>query len=360
MKRCLLFVLALLLALPLFAPALAQEDDEAQAEPTPFRGIEFTEIQIGILPVSNVYPYAGYLLGHYEAEGSSPSLQLSASAADLREQILDGTLAGFQADLITALVLLDAGVDLRVVRHVGMASPAQFGLVSGADSGIMSAEELRGARIGVSLNTVVQYVTELMLASVGIGIDEVELVNVPNIRTREEMLTAGELAAATLPEPLLYQSLQGGAILLIDDSVVDYVPEALVFTVDTLTGEADQVRRFLSAYEKVVRDLNRFSTYEAGIQRMGGEALLAQVRAIAEQSDHPTVHLWNLLLNTPLWPALDEARVPTEAEFAHAQDWALAAGLVSEARAYEDVVDGSYLPEAMASDDAADDGDGDE
>ena len=314
-------------------------------------------LQIGVLPVTNVYPYLGYQLGHFVTEGSSSALHLYPSAAAVRESIQDGVLNGFQADLITALVLLDAGVDLRVVRHVGMSSPPQFGLVSGADSGIMSAEQLSGARIGVSMNTVVQYLTEQMLAGAGVSLDEVELVDVPDIQEREAMLSAGELDAATLPEPLLHKSIEGGANLLIDEAVVDYVPEAIAFTADIVANEAEEVSKFLSAYEKVVTDLNQFETYEEGIQWAGGEPLLAQVAAVAAINSHPTVQFWYLLLHTPIWTAPTAARVPSEAEFAVIQDWALAAGLVSEARAYEDVVDGSFLPEAMADNGDASDGD---
>ena len=57
-----------------------------------------------------------------------------------------------------------------------------------------------------------------------------------------------------------------------------------------------------------------------------------------------------LLVQAETWPSMTAARVPTEEEFAHVQGWALAAGLVMEARAYEDVIDGSYLPEMMDDD----------
>ena len=354
MKRCLFFALALLLLLPVASPALAQEDDEAQAESTPEDHVIVEKLVIGVLPVFNASPYTGYMFGRFQEAGSSSALLLYPSAASLREAVSDGDVNGIQADLITTLVLLEAGQDLRLVRHIGIASPAQFGLVSAADSGIMSAEDLRGARIGVSLNTIVQYLTDLMLASAGIGIDEVELVDVPDIRAREAMLTAGELDAATLPEPYLYHSQQAGARLLIDDSVVDYVPEALAFTADILANEGAEVRLFLAVYEQYLNWLNLSTTYEEAIEQLGGDEFLRNVDAIARRLDHPVMHHWNLIANTPIWPALETARVPTAEEFAFVQDWALAAGLVSAARAYEDVVDDRYLPEAMADGDASD------
>ena len=60
--------------------------------------------------------------------------------------------------------------------------------------------------------------------------------------------------------------------------------------------------------------------------------------------------LWAFMMalgEAEIWPSMTAARVPTVEEFTHAQDWALAVGLVSEALAYENVIDGSYLPEMM-------------
>ena len=72
---------------------------------------------------------------------------------------------------------------------------------------------------------------------------------------------------------------------------------------------------------------------------------------LVTQSGGPRlVSLLGVLQAAEIWPSLTPARVPTQEEFAHAQNWALNVGLVMEARAYEDVIDGSYLPEMMADD----------
>ena len=64
----------------------------------------------------------------------------------------------------------------------------------------------------------------------------------------------------------------------------------------------------------------------------------------------------NIQMPPPLIPILPvptflPASVPSEKDFAAVQDWALGIGLLEEALAYEDVVDGSFLPEVMAEDD---------
>ena len=145
---------------------------------------------------------------------------------------------------------------MRLVRHVGMVNPPLFGILANQASGIMSVEDLVGARIGISERTVVQYVTDLMLLSAGVDPADVEYVNIPKIEERPEMLAAGEVDAATLPQPFYKLSAEAGAQVLIDDSVLDYVPEALSFPTATLTEKGDQVRAFLSGYERALQGIN--------------------------------------------------------------------------------------------------------
>ena len=344
MKRFIVFALACLFLLAISAPALAQEEAAA------------ADIRIGILPVMNVYPFYAHPLGYFEEAGVSIEMVPVFSAQALREGLAAGELDGFQADLITTLVLLEEGHDVRLARHVGMGSPPLFGILTHEASGIMSAAELAGARIGISEQTVVQYVTDLMLASAGVDPGEVEYVNIPLIIERQEMLSAGEIDAATLPQPFYALAEQAGAAVLIDDAVLDYVPEAIGFRAEALAEKGDQVRAFFSAYERAVVGINAHETFEDGLAWVG-EEIRGALQATFEGGSERVLELLNLLRAAGIWPALTEARVPTAEEYAHAQEWALAAGLVSEARAYEDVVDGSYLPEMMSDDEMADDGD---
>ena len=349
MKRCIIIVMASLLLLLVSAPALAQEE---AAE---------IDLRIGILPVMNIYPFYAGPLGYFEEAGVSVQMAPVFSAQELREGIAAGELDGYQADLITTLVLLEEGYDVRLARHVGLASPPLFGILAHEASGITSAAELAGARIGISEKTVVQYVTDLMLLSAGVNPEDVEYVNIPRIKDRYEMLSAGEVDAATLPQPLYALSAQAGAAVLIDDTALDYVPEALSFTTAALAEKGDKVRAFLSAYERALAEINARETREEGVAWLG-EAVRDSMRTRVEEfGETRVIGFMIALAEVDTWPNMTAARVPTEEEFAHAQGWALAAGLVSEARAYDEVIDGSYLPEAMADDDAADDsGDGDE
>ena len=337
--KCRSLLLVVMLLLSVGMPLLAQDE---MAEP---------DLRIGMLPVMNVHPFYAGPLGYFEEAGVSVQMVPVFSAQELREGIASGELDGFQADLITTLVLLEEGYDVRLVRHVGLVSPPLFGILAFEASGIMSVADLAGARIGISEKTVVQYVTDLMLASAGVDPADVEYVNIPGIEARSEMLAAGEVDAATLPQPFYKSSVGAGANVLIDDSVLAYVPEAISFLSGALMEKGEQVRAFLSGYERALNGINAVDTFEEGAawlrQALSSSAVITLA---AEAGGQRLVRLLGVLQAAEIWPSLTAARVPSEEEFAHAQDWALGVGLVMEARAYEDVIDGSFLPEMMDDD----------
>ena len=153
--------------------------------------------------------------------------------------------------------------------------------------------------------------------------------------------------------------MQAGANVLIDDTVLEYVPEALSFLTETLSEKGDKVRAFLGAYERVLDEANAFDDFESATAWFSAEiraSIVASIQAGANPAlIETTLEYFTLHTTAGIWLNLSTARVPSEEEFTHAQDWALAAGLVMEAQAYEDVIDGSYLPEMMDDDMAGDD-----
>ena len=189
-----------------------------------------------------------------------------------------------------------------------------------------------------------------MLISVGVNPAAVEYVNIPKIKNRNDMLAAGEIDAATLPQPFFTLSEKAGAQALIDDSVLDYVPEAISFLTVTLEEKGDQVRAFLQAYERALAAINARETREEGVAWLGEEiraSLRTRVRAVG---DDRVLGFMRALGEAGIWPSMTAARVPTRGEFANVQSWALNAGLIADVSAYDEVIDGSYLPELVEDD----------
>ena len=310
----------LLLGIFMSAPLMAQEET---AEP---------DLRIGVLPVLNTLPlYVAQAAGYFDEAGVVVELVPFQSGLDRQTALLAGATDASNDDLIGVLLLNAGGVDVRVVRHDPPVN-VFFALIAGPGSGLESVEDLAGASVGISHNTLIQYLTDAMLASVGMSADEVEYVEVAEIPVRFQLLLQGQIDTATLPEPLIQAALGAGGRVLLDDSALTYVPTVLSFRADTLAEKGEAVRAFLLAYERAVEAIN--ADPEAFREVMGA----------------------NIQMPPPLIPILPvptffPASVPSEENFAAVQDWALGIGLLEEALAYEDVIDGSFLPEVMAEDD---------
>ena len=115
-----------------------------------------------------------------------------------RTALLAGATDASNDDLIGVLLLNAGGVDVRVVRHDPPVN-VFFALIAGPGSGLESVEDLAGASVGISHNTLIQYLTDAMLASVGMSADEVEYVEVAEIPVRFQLLLQGQIDTATLP-----------------------------------------------------------------------------------------------------------------------------------------------------------------
>ena len=328
MKRCLYFALSLLLALPLLAPALAQEEADA------------AHLRIGALPMLGQLPLrlaeqAGYFA---EAGVTVELVTIASGSGDMETALLAGELDGALADVIFALTVNEAGGDLRVVRHVQLMNLPNYAIVAGPGSELQSVADLAGRRLAVSRDA--HYLADALLASAGIHPDEVEYVDVPAIPVRLEQTALREVDAGLLPDYPAQGIQQYDAEVLIDDSALDYVPRAITFRAAALAEKGQAVRAFLSAYERAVNALNDMRG-DTGAYRQFVTSLPASRRAAMETM------VFSGQIPVPIFTV---ARAPGESEFATVQDWALEKGLLTEAQAYADVVDGSFLPKVMAED----------
>ena len=296
------------------------------------------DLRIGVLPVLNALPaYIAQDAGYFAEEGIQVDIRIFLSAKELSDEVMAGGMDGLQADLITALRINEGGGDVRTLRHIGITNQPFVQLVVAQDSGIESLADLAGARIAISENTVIEYLTDSFLASTGMSAGDVEYVEIAKLVERYNAILRGLIDAATLPQPFATIALSYGARALIDDSVMEYVPEALSMRTDVLAEKGEIVSAFLRAYERAVATLNAM----AG----DNDQYLALADAVNSKPDS-VVQSMVAGRRLPV-PTLAEARVPSEAEFARILEWALENGLLDEAQAYESVIDGSYLPEMM-------------
>ena len=197
---------------------------------------------------------------------------------------------------------------------------AMFRVLSAPGSPLRSAQDLVGVPIGISQNTIIEYVTRRLLAAEGLSPDQVQVLEVSAIPVRFEQLMAGQIQAATLPEPLASGAIAAGAHLIVDDTRhPQYSQTVLAFSKAAAEQKPDAISRFLRAWSRAVADINRHP---------GDFADLLIERGRVPESIRQSFPM----------PRFPEPAPPTEREWQDVVDWMVTAGLLERAQVYTDTI----------------------
>ena len=177
-------------------------------------------LKMGLLPILDILPfYVAEQNGYFEEEGISVEFVPVKSAQERDALMQAGEIDGMLNDLISTGLFNRDDVQIKIVATARRAYPEspQFRVLAAPDSSIASTSELAGVPIGISQNTVIEYITDRLLEAEGLSPDQIEIVEVSAIPVRFEQLMAGQIQAATLPDPLAQGAIAGGATPVVDD-----------------------------------------------------------------------------------------------------------------------------------------------
>ena len=147
----------------------------------------------------------------------------------------------------------------------------RYGLAASPQGDITSLEQLANKEIGVSSNTIIEYLADSLVLSSGVGEEAIKLVAVPKIPVRMELLLNGQIPAACLPEPLYSLVLSKGAKPLGDSTSLSDAPGVMIFgSAFTKINHSDLIRVFTAYWEAGQRinanpdDYREFLVTQAG------------------------------------------------------------------------------------------------
>jgi len=190
--------------------------------------------------------------GYFEEEGARVQLIQFHNSQERDAAIQAGQVDGVISDLLAASFMTAAGGDFRITSLTN----ERFGIVAGPGSGVRRLEDLRGRRLGISINTIIQYTVDAQFAGVGVPMDEYEVVGIPNQLLRLEMLLNDLVDAAAFPEPLLTTAVMRGATLLSTTDAVGVRAGVKLFSQGFLDRRLDDVRAFYRAYYRAAMAIN--------------------------------------------------------------------------------------------------------
>ncbi len=287
------------------------------------------KLKLALIPVLDVIPiYVALQNGYFEKQGIQVETVPVKSPQERDVLLQTGQVDGVLTDLQGVGLLNKDAPKVKAVYTSRRPFPNAplFRILASPKSDISKPADLKGVEIGISNNTIIEYLTDRILTAQGLAPADIKKLEVGAITVRFEQLMNGNLKAAVLPDPLAQGAIAGGAKLVADDTKYQNLSQSvLVFQDAALKSKPEVVRKFLTAWEQAVREVNANpEKYRAVLMEQG------RVPQSIQQSYK--------------MPPFPESGIPSESEVADVTAWLKAKGLVNRDIPYLDMVDPSFLP----------------
>jgi NitT/TauT family transport system substrate-binding protein len=290
---------------------------------------EEPKLKLALIPVLDTIPiFIAQQNGYFAEQGITVETIPVKSPQERDVLVTTGQVDGVLTDLQSVGLLNKDAPKLKAVYTSRRPFPnaPMFRILAGPKTAINAPADLKGVPIGISANTVMEYLTDRMLAGEGLKPEEIAKIEIGQIPVRFEQLMNGNIQAAALPDPLAQGAMAAGAKLIVDDSKYDDLSQSvLTFTTDTLNTKPATVKKFLVAWEKAVNELNAHPEKYQNV--------------LIEQGRVP-----KSIQGSYTMPPFPGRGVPSEAEVKDVTVWLKAKGLVNRDIPYTDLVDASFLP----------------
>lgn len=214
---------------------------------------EYSQLNIGVMSSMDYLPLAvAKDNGFFEQEGVSVIINKFYSANERDAAFQSGNLDGTIIDYTGAAIQRAGGIDMRITSQCDGA----FVLVVGKESTINTPQDLKGKRLAVSRNTVIDFCTDWVLKDAEIELSDVEKVEINKIPLRLEMLRNGKIDATMLPDPFVTIALEAGNKGIVDIQDMDLRVTGIAFHDEVIVEKGEALKSFYRAYNQAVDLLN--------------------------------------------------------------------------------------------------------
>ncbi|UNC92796.1 ABC transporter substrate-binding protein [Candidatus Contubernalis alkaliaceticus] len=190
--------------------------------------------------------------GIYENLGLEVELIYFTSAMERDQAIQAGQIDGAVSDIVATGFFLDSGFDIQITSL----NEGNFALVASPESGINSVKDLKGKSIGLSNNTIIEFMVDEILTKNGLTSEEVRKEYIAAIPQRREMMLQGQIDAACMPEPLASLCVEQGALMITDSDKEGILPSVIIFTEEYIAEKPEAIKKFYQAYREAADLIN--------------------------------------------------------------------------------------------------------
>ncbi len=252
-KSLLVMLLGMLLMLAA-TTGCAQDGKENGLENSP------AKLKIGSLTTEENLPVlVAQENGYFDAEDVQVEFVPLLSPVELQNTFQSGALDGMITDMMIALMLKSSGEELGITSIALGSTPQEgrFAIVAAPKSDIKSVQDLKGKSIGISNNSIIEYVTDGILEQAGMSPSDVKKTTVAKIPVRIEMLLNNQIDAIVVPDPHISYAVAHGAKVVADDTSGENLSQSVIIMTQTaLSSKNDAISRFNRAYARAVEEIN--------------------------------------------------------------------------------------------------------
>lgn len=222
---------------------------------------ETSTLKIGSLTLEENLPLlVAEKNGNFTNENVKVELVPFQSPVELQSAFQSGDLDGIITDIMIAAMLQSSGIDLRVTSIALGATPQEgrFGIVASSKSGIKEVQDLKGKSIGISNNSIIEYVTDGLLKQGEVDPAEIKKITVAKLPVRVEMLLNNQIDAITVPDPQITYLVSKGAKVIAEDTQGENLSQSVILMkADAINSKTQAITSFYKAYAKAVEDINQ-------------------------------------------------------------------------------------------------------
>lgn len=225
--------------------------------------------------------------GYFTKHGIIVKIQKFLSANERDAAIQSGVVDGTVTDYTSAALVNAAGFKLKLTSKC----QAPFYIVAGSESGVNNLSELKGKKIAVSQNTVIDFCVDMALQSVGLNQNDVQKIEVNKIPLRLEMMRNNKIDATGLPNPFALIAKNDNCKLIASMDSLGYTVTGMAFTEKAIENKSENIKKMYAAYNDgaeylrthSIEDIRDILTKDLGFP----QALIEQVKIPAYTEAKP-------------------------------------------------------------------------
>lgn len=280
------------------------------------------ELNVGVMSSMDYLPLAvAQREGYFEQEGLNIKIHKFYSANERDAAFQSENVDGVVIDYTGALIQKGGGLDVKLTSKCD----APFYIVAGVGSGVDSLNQLKGKKVAVSQNTVIDYCVDMALKSVNLTATDIEKVEINKIPLRLEMLRNGKIDATGLPNPFALMSTKAGDKIIASNADLGFSITGFMFSQKAIDNKSDEIQKMYKAYNKGVLYMQSHSVADI-------KDILIKDLGFTED-----------IVASVVLPAYTKAEEPSQADIQSVVDWLLERKLISSSFARKDIIDGRFL-----------------